>query len=230
MPTRKAANQKNAVVRDTRAGATFFADYDRFYRHRQQGGLQFEFHGDRREVAEPLKVAYLFIEKRDRRPLAAIPYVSTKDVATAKALLRDVPFVDVAGFLEYALAEAKKTKFEVQTLGGLKQYASAYLNRRSEHAATAARAKARAEQDRQAALLTEYDRYRQQQAEAIFVALPAAEQAIITNLALGKTSTMKNRPGSIAGVIVATAKARITAERHADRVSSFEAWRQRRAA
>ena len=47
-----------------RPGAMFFGDYDRFYRRQQQARSQWEPSGDRSEISEPLKVAYLFAEKR----------------------------------------------------------------------------------------------------------------------------------------------------------------------
>ena len=59
-----------------RPGDSFFADYEKFYRHRNQGELQWKFHADQRDIAEPLKVAYLFIEKRNGRSGGGVPYVS----------------------------------------------------------------------------------------------------------------------------------------------------------
>src|SRR5439155_2505631 len=64
----EAANGDGFVIR-FRPGQVFFEDYGRFYRGRHQGEMQFEFHEDRQEVGEPLKVAYLFIEKRTGRPV-----------------------------------------------------------------------------------------------------------------------------------------------------------------
>jgi hypothetical protein len=64
----------------------FFEDCERFYRDRKQGDLQFEFQGERCEVAEPLRVAYLFAEKRSGQPVASIAFVPSKDVGTAKQL------------------------------------------------------------------------------------------------------------------------------------------------
>jgi hypothetical protein len=121
------AARGDGLVMHFRAGAAFIADYERFYRGRHQGGIQFEFHSDQRGVAEPLKVAYLFIEKRTGRPIKDIPYVSSKDVQTAEYFLTQLPFDEVPEFLSYALAEAKKTNFDVQTLGGLKQYLPGYV-------------------------------------------------------------------------------------------------------
>jgi hypothetical protein len=42
------ARNANGFVVTFRPGSAFFSDYDRFYRNRNQGGLQFDFHGDRK--------------------------------------------------------------------------------------------------------------------------------------------------------------------------------------
>jgi hypothetical protein len=54
----KAKGQDGFVI-TVKPGRTFFEDYDRFYRRRMQGELQWEFQADQREVGEPLKLAYL---------------------------------------------------------------------------------------------------------------------------------------------------------------------------
>ena len=78
---------------------------------------EFNFQADRQQIAEPLKVAHLFVEKRNGRPAAGIPYVPTKDVETAKYLLTKVPFEEIPNFLDYALAEAKKNSLRRANLG-----------------------------------------------------------------------------------------------------------------
>jgi len=103
------AKGRTGFVITFRPGAAFFADYDRFYRRRERGTVQFDFQADRQQVAEPLKVAYLFVEKRSGHRSAGIPYVASKDVDTAKYLLAQIPFEQIPDFLDYALAEAKKT-------------------------------------------------------------------------------------------------------------------------
>src|SRR5580658_1913067 len=46
------------VVRTLRHWLGVFEDYDRFYRRRAQGELQWELRADEREVGEPLKLAH----------------------------------------------------------------------------------------------------------------------------------------------------------------------------
>jgi hypothetical protein len=117
----KAKGQDGFVI-TFKPGPTFFRDYDRFYRRRGQGELQWEFRADEREIGEPLKLAYLFAERRTGRPVASVAYVNSKDVETAKELLTEITMDEAPAFLDFGLAEAAKTKFDVQSVGGLRQY------------------------------------------------------------------------------------------------------------
>jgi hypothetical protein len=65
------------------------------------------FHDDRRQISEPLKVAYIFTEKRTGHPADSIAFVPTKDVETAKLILTAIGFDEVPAFLDYALAEGR---------------------------------------------------------------------------------------------------------------------------
>jgi hypothetical protein len=80
------ARSRTGFVIVFRPGPTFFADYERFYRRRHQGELQWDFHEDRQQITEPLKVAYLFTEKRTGHPANSIGFVPTRAVETAKQL------------------------------------------------------------------------------------------------------------------------------------------------
>jgi hypothetical protein len=220
----------DGLVLTFRPGTAFFADYNRFYRGRHQGELQYEFHADRREVAEPLKVAYLFIEKRTGEPIKNIPYVSSKDVATAKQLLAMVDFQAMPAFLDYALAEARKTKFDVQTLGGLKQYVAGYTHHEERQAAVHEATAARRTREQDEADRAAYERYRRQAAETLFGALPSAEQETINGLARGKQRPYGTPQGPLAATLYEMDKARITAERHSDRIATYDSWKTTRRA
>ena len=186
-----------------RPGAAFFADYDRFYRRQQKGSVQFDFHADRQQIAEPLKVAYLFVEKRNGRPNAGIPYVPSKDVQTAKFLLEQVSFGDIPDFLDFAIAEAKKTRFDVQTLGGLKQYLSRYHDRSTQRAAAKADQVRRDAEDKATQRRMDYDRFRRATADQLFSRLPAKERAAIEAAAHAKAPRFGRGSGSLAQTIAA---------------------------
>ncbi len=204
-----------------RPGATFFADYDRFYRSRRQGGLQFRFHDDRQQ-AEPVKVAYLFQERRSGQKLAGIPYVSSREVESAKALLADIPLEGISAFLDYALREAERTNFRVQSLGGVRQYVAPYLQERQRRQASDAAAAAQASKAEQDALQDAFARFRHEEIQAVFASLSSAERITIEALAQQAGAT-----GFASGskLVVDRARDRIVAERHSDRLTSFESWR-----
>lgn len=222
------AKGREGFVITFRPGAAFFADYDRFYQRQSRGSVRVDFQTDRQQIAEPLKVAHLFVEKRHGRPAGGIPYVPTKDVETAKYLLARVPFDEIPNFLDYALAEAKRTRFDVQTLGGLKQYVPGYEQRRAQRTADRAHQAAREAEDRATQERMDYDQFRRAAADRLFSGLPAKEQATIEAAARTKAPRF-SRGGSLAQTMFEWERSLITAQRHPRKILSFEEW-QRRAA
>ncbi len=209
-----------------RPGAAFFADYDRFYHRQQRGKIQVDYDTDREQIAEPLKVAYLFIERRDGRASTGVPYVPSKDVETAKHLLSRLSFEDIPNFLDYALAEAKKTRFDVQTLGGLKQYLSGYSERSAgREAAKVSRARREAE-DKATQRRMDYDRFRRAEADRLFSSLPTTEQKGIEAAAHAKAPRFGRGTGSLAQTMFEIERARITAERHPGKIPTLDVWQQ----
>lgn len=222
------AKGRTGFVVTFRPGDTFFADYDRFYRRGSRPTVEFTEHSDRQQIAEPLKVAYLFAKKRRAPADVGIPYVASKDVETAKLVLSHIPFEQVSDFIDYGLTQAKKTRFDVQTLGGLKQYLAGYLATHKECGARqAARIKREAEENA-TQQRTEYSHFRRLQADRLFATLPAHEQSAIEFAARGKGQRGAEK-GSLGQIVLGIERARITAEKYPKKIASFEQWQQRRA-
>lgn len=127
------------------------------FRPSRAGELQWEFRTDEREIGEPLKFAYLFAEKSTGQPVASVAYVNSKDVETAKQLLAEITFAEAAAFLDFALAEAAKTNFNVQTLGGIRQYLAKFKAKQGTMFAARERETVRRQDENQR---IGYDRYR----------------------------------------------------------------------
>ena len=89
-------------------------------------------------------------------------------------------------FLDYALAEAGKTRFDPQTLGGVRQYLQGYLEALERRQSGKAAAEARRAEERQTQLRLDYDQYRRDEALRHFDSLPAIEKASIEALARAK--------------------------------------------
>jgi len=218
------AKTRDGFVITFRPGVAFFADYDRFYRHRTQAEFQFDFHTDQRDISEPLKLAYAFTEKRTGRQRSAISYVSSKEVETAKDLLDQIPAGEGDRFLDYALAEARKTKFDIRSLGGVKQYVAGYLEARERHTVEKA-ATARRQADEQSTRdRMDYDRFRRDALDDLFCNLPMGERAIIEELARSHVPTLTAHTGPLLNSLLKREVHRVTAERHPDRVPTLDGW------
>jgi hypothetical protein len=213
------AKRQNGLVITFKPGLAFFRDYDRFYRRRAQGELQWEFRADEREIGEPLKPAYLFAEKRTGRPVASVAYVNSRDVETAKDFLGEISFKEAPGFLHFALSEAAKTKFDVKALGGLRQYLAGFKAREATRAATAQR---EAAQHRQEDERLAYDAYRRKELAAIFENLTASEQREIEILARDGAARFGGSPD---GPMFGATKFKILSQRFGERIKSSERWK-----
>ncbi|RNJ51383.1 hypothetical protein [Methylocystis hirsuta] len=217
----KAKSSDNFVI-TFRPGETFFRDYDRFYRNRQQGGLQFEFHGEQREISEPLRVAQLFVAKRTGQPASRIASFPSKDVATAREILTVVSFAEIGDFIDYALAEAKRTGFDVQTLGGIRQYLAGYQAAKAAKKASRAH-EARMMQKHQAETeKVAYEDYRKSEARRIFESLTPDERDTIEKAATAQAASFT---GSLRKIMTDRKRDEITIERHGNAIEGFEEWR-----
>jgi len=215
------AKTRPGFVITFRPGPGFFQDYERFYRHRNQGELQWDFQADRRDIAEPLRIAHLFTAKRTKQDVKQITFSSSSDVEAARQLLTHISFEEAPAFLDYGLAQAASTRFDVQTLGGLKQYIPGYLASREARARAKAQTAAKERQEAQEALKSAYDRFRRDQARELYSRLPEAERAGIDTEARQASTGFD---GPLAERMLDIRKGMITAQRHSDKLTTFEDW------
>jgi hypothetical protein len=224
------AEGRDGFVLTFRPGDRFKADYQTFYTRRAPGEVRFTFHEENRAIGDPHRVAYLFMERRTGRKPDASAYVSSKDVQTAKELLAHVGLAQMPDFLDYALAEAGKTRFDLQTLGGVRQYLNGYLQTRDRRAAARTAADARQFEQRQTQLRLDYDQYRRTEAQRLYDGLPPTEQTDIEALARAKLGAGGPVSDFMAPTLLRVEKLRLTTERHPDRVVDFDQWSASRAA
>jgi hypothetical protein len=224
------AEGREGFVLTFRPGNRFKADYQTFYTRRSAGEVRFTFHDEVRAIGEPHRVAYLFMEKLTGRKPDPTAYVSSKDVQTAKELLARVSVEQMPNFLDYALAEAGKTRFNLQTLGGVRQYLNGYLQTRDRRAAARTAADARQFEQRRTQLRLDYDQYRRTEAQRLFDRLPPAERTDIEALAHAKLGAGGPVSGFMAPTLTRVEKLRLTIERHPGSVADFDEWSASQAA
>jgi hypothetical protein len=218
------AQTREGFVIAFRPGATFFADYDRFYRKKHQGELRWDFHTDRRAISEPLKVARLFQERVSGKTPGALAFVSSREVETARHILSVIDFDEISGFFDYALADAKKTRFDIKTLGGLRQYISPFIEHRARSISRKVSSASRIAKEHEASERAAYDRFRSSSAEVIFASLPIGKRAAIEKLAHDKVPAFAKK-GSLAEIMLTIEKLRIVSEHYAAQIPTFGQWR-----
>jgi hypothetical protein len=205
-----------------RPGETFFTDYNRFYRRQQQERNHWDRNGDGGDESEPLKVAYLFAEKRTGHKADSIAFVPSKDVETARQLLAELSVNQVPDFLDYALAEARHTDFDVQTLGGIKQYFAGYLAHCKHRADEQLRQAGLQEVELYGARQRAYDNFRRSQAASIFSKLPSIQQDAIVERARIYASSFRGT--TLQAAMLESGKVRFTIEAHGEQLMTFEQW------
>jgi len=209
-----------ALVVSFEPGPAFYDDYDRFYRRGSRGARHADINPDNRQIGEPLKLAYLFAEKRTGQRVSSVAFVNSKDVNTAKQILAEVTFKEAPAFLDFALAAARETNFDVQTLGGLRQYLARYKARQI---AEASEKRQKVTSDKTEAERLAYDHYRRQKAQALFQSLPKKEQGIIDDMAERAAARFS---GSLRTSMRGVYRAQITAQRHPENIKTLDQWKE----
>ena len=130
-------------------------------------------------------------------------------------------------FIDYALAEAQRTNFDVQTIGGIRQYLGGYAAFRKSRAAAKAQEGASAVREREAADRNAYDQDRRRQANILFEQLPPEEQDEISAQASAYAASFG---GSLKDTMFALRRTQLTIKGHGDQLKTFEQWRDQRAA
>jgi hypothetical protein len=192
-----------------RPGQGFYQDYERYYRHRQQGQLQWEFHSDRTDHHEPMKIAALFEEKRTGKPAGMVANVLTGDIAIARELIERLGYHEVPAFLDYAFSRARQTRYDVQRLAGLRQYVPDFLKTRDQRRRDRERDRTQEINRQEQKQLERYDDWRRKHAEIIFNALTTKEQEEIRAEAARRT-----KPGMTASMLAEINHVKIIQERY----------------
>ena len=214
----EAAKSRDGFVISFRPGPGFFSDYEQFYRHRNQGELQYRFHADQRQVAEPMKLAYLFLEKKTKRPIVGLPYVSSAEMEKAREILARIAFEDVASFLDYALGRAAMTNYDPQTLAGIIRYLDPFLA--SQERRSAAKI-AHAAKDQREAETRAYEASCRALIREVLATLPPDEVLEIERMATQSSSRFAGNPN-----MIEAARMRLTMMRHPESLPTFAQWKQ----
>jgi hypothetical protein len=205
-------------------GPGFFSDYERFYRGRHQAELPFAFTADQNTIQKPQEIVLYFYGKLYGAGAVDELGFSEKETAFAASLIEKHNIEEVKGFIDFGLTEAKKTNFNIKTLGGLKKYYvpyTKYLVAQKRAQDQMSQRKAQEEQER---LIASYDAYRHEELARIRAVLPTSEiEAIETSV---RAELESLHPGSrIISSWIYERVNRVLVEKH--KVLSFDEWQER---
>ncbi len=204
-------------------GSAFFADYDRYYRHKMQGNLQFEYQGDRQDRHQPMQVAAMFEAMRTGKPQDSVANVVTSDVQVAREFIQELGFTRIEKFLVFGLANARKTNFDVQRLAGLKQYIAGFRELEAKDVATAkSRAVERQAQARQSEK-DAYDNWCSAELCRRVAAIPKAERMFIEASVLSRPEYAGDMKTALTGIGIQIALHKRATEQNP--LPDFDTWK-----
>ena len=116
-------------------GPGFFEDYDRFYSRRMQAELPVTFAIDENTIQKPQEIVLYFHQQLHGGADTIEEFgFSEKETLFASSLLEKYSVEETKAFIDYGLAEARKTKFDIHSIGGLKKYYAPYIKELQEKA------------------------------------------------------------------------------------------------
>lgn len=205
-------------------GPGFFEDYERFYSRRMQAELPFTFAVDENTIQKPQEIV-LYFHQQLNGPDAITEFgFSEKETAFAAYLLEKHTIEETKAFIAYGIAEAKKTNFEIRSIGGLKKYYASYVKvlreKAKEKAKDTEERRTRENERRQ----SEYEAYRATEITRLRSSLPSDELERMEN-AVREELEAKHQGSKIFTGWIRQRTDHLLAEKH--EILSFEEWQEK---
>ena len=113
-------------------GSGFFEDYNNIYRKNSHNKHKFIVAKEKGEIQEPLEILSYFYKKLYGGAEDKVTSIFLdKEKEFAYLLRKEYSFEEICELIDFTLAEAPKTKFEIKNFGAVKGYVSAWLAQKS---------------------------------------------------------------------------------------------------
>ena len=142
-----------------RPGKEFFVDYENFYKRPKARLLQFQLTADRFDIQKPLELVEYFYKQVHGVDTLETKIFSPKDTDFIAELVEKFGDDGVQDFIDYAVAEAPKTKYDMKTVHALKTYLPAWQADKEKRAGAQARKQAERQKQAEARTLSEYESF-----------------------------------------------------------------------
>jgi hypothetical protein len=206
-------------------GPGFFEDYDRFYSRRMQAELPFTLAIDENTIQKPQEIVLYFHQQLHGGADTIEEFgFSEKETLFASSLLEKHSVEETKAFIDYGLAEARKTKFDIRSIGGLKKYYAPYIKELREKAKEKAKDTEEQKIQENDRRRSEYEAYRATEITRLRSSLPPDELERMENAVRDELEA--KHPGSkiFTGWIRQRAD-HLLAEKH--EILSFEEWQKK---
>ena len=207
-----------------RPGKSFFRDYAHFYIGSRARVLQFQQASDAANITQPVTLVTDFYKRLHNVEKLEHPILPKEDIAFAKSLIEELGEEGARGLVSFALEEAPKTGFKMQSFRGIKQYLVQWQAEQSRHQERIS-AERQAQRNRdQERLQLEYEDFCKKTIFEYLASASPAEREQIRQMAEAETrATHPNTtPFSFFKVVTAHKERKIVAERIS--LPSFQNW------
>ncbi len=209
-----------------RPGRDFFVDYEHFYHRSKVRVLQFQHTSDQFQIQKPLELAAYFYKRLKGVDTLETNIFSAKDTDFLRDIEAQFGDEGVRDLIDYAVAEAPKTKFAMQTVHAIKQYIPAWQAEKDKRATVRERqrleAAKRAEEHKQ----LEYEQFIKAEIHYYIDSLSSEERASLTERAAALVDVKHPKGSPVYSISVRIAERQLIQEAHP--LPSFEEWKTSR--
>lgn len=210
-----------------RPGQAFFKDYELFYLGSRTRVLQFQQTADQHAIQRPYELAKLFYTKL-HGTFDAKGIISGKDAEFARGLIDRFGDDEAKDLIEYAIAEAPKTNFDMHSLRAVETFVPKWQAARDFREEARRKAEVVAKKQAEDRLRTEYDEVIRAEYFKHLEGMPADARASLRQEALAAMPPESQNPASMGhGLLLQVTERRLLRDRL--NLPSFEAWMESRA-
>jgi hypothetical protein len=203
-------------------GSSFFEDYHQFYAPHQQPPMLVRKTQDEQTIQRPMELVAYFYRRLYRTDTVDEAIFSNKETAFAAALLENHSFEDLQAWVDFALAEARRTGFDIRSFGGIRQYAAAFEARRAQERHHHEREMAQVSERRERQLQDRYQQFYRSELLRLRQAMGAEALAALEGQVRQGLGDEANGIG--ARFLIRVRVDQILVQQH--QVPSFEQWQQ----
>jgi hypothetical protein len=207
-----------------RPGEGFFRDYALFYVGRRAPVLQFQQASDKHHIQGPIEgAAYFYSRLHNVAPKAGQIY-SKRDADFARSLIGRLGEAGFHELVDFAVAEASKTNFQMKNIRALDVYLPHWQATLAEREQAVARRRVELNKQADERLKEDYEAFRKHELFDRLAKLDAAEQEEIRRLASERFGGGPVANDHVRERILSAYQQQILAERYP--VQSFEEWKK----